>query len=344
MLTDYRRILLLTEGRLGPFTSKTAACLLRYRPDDIVGVIDSTHAGSDVRALIPWSPAVPILPSVEAAADLRPDALFIGIAPGGGRLPDNMRVAIADALRGGVDVVSGLHIRLAEDDEFRELAAASGARIIDVRKPPGDLPIGGGLARGTKCRRVLTVGTDCNVGKMVTAFELVAAARQRGLKTELVATGQTGIMINGCGVAVDAVVSDFAAGAVEAAVLRAEDCDLCVVEGQGSLGHPGFSGVTLSLLHGACPDAMILVHHAGRTHSRTAPHAPLADLVTLCRLYELAASILHPARIVGVALNTMEAEPEEAAREAEWIEDELGVPVCDPIRDGCEALLDVAVR
>lgn len=343
MLTDYRRILLLTEGRLGVFTSKTAACLLRYRPHDIVGVIDSTQAGRYLRTIIPWSPNVPILSGMQAAADLEPDALFIGIAPGGGRLPHDMRVAIADALRGGVDVVSGLHIRLAEDAEFRELAAASGARMIDVRKPPGDLPIGGGLARGTKCRRVLTVGTDCNVGKMVTAFELAAAARRRGLKTELVATGQTGIMISGRGVAIDAVVSDFAAGAVEAAVLRAEDCDLCVVEGQGSLGHPGFSGVTLSLLHGACPDAMILVHHAGRTHSRTAPHAPLADLAALCRLYESAASILHSARIVGVALNTTETAPETAAREAEKIENELGVPVCDPIRDGCETLLDAVV-
>src|SRR5262245_22216212 len=214
-LPPYRRILLLTEGQLGVFTSKTAASLLRYRAAGVVGVLDRPAAGRAPRELVPWSPDVPLLPEVRAAAALRPDAVFVGIAPVGGALPDAMRSHLRDSLAAGIDVVSGLHTRISDDAELRSLAEAHGARIFDVREPPAGMPVASTRARQTRCRRVLTVGSDCNVGKMVAALELTAAARKRGRDARFAATGQTGIMIDGRGVAVDAVVSDFAAGAIE---------------------------------------------------------------------------------------------------------------------------------
>ncbi|MBU0640646.1 MAG: DUF1611 domain-containing protein [Planctomycetes bacterium] len=339
VLPPYHRVLLLTEGQLGVFTSKTAAVVLRYRPHDVVALVDSQAAGSDLRAAIPWAPPLPVLRDVSAAAPLQPDALFVGVAPVGGALPLDMRRHIKAALTSGIDVVSGLHTHLGNDEELAALAKQSGARIADLRRPPPRQLVASGRALGTRCRRVLTVGTDCNVGKMVAAVELVSCASRRGLNAQLAATGQGGIMIAGQGIAMDAVIIDFAAGAVEELVLASTDCDLCVIEGQGSVAHPGYSGVALALLHGACPDALILVHHAGRTHHKAEPHLPIPSLRVLCAAYEQAAALLHPTRIVGVALNAHGTDRQAAQQEAARIRQELGVPVVDPLHEGCEPLL-----
>ncbi len=343
VLPPYRRLLLLTEGRLGIFSSKTAAALLRYRPDDVAAVVDSRAAGTDVRSIIPWAPPVPIVPDVAAAAALRPDALVIGVAPPGGALPPEMRVQVVAALRGGLDVLSGLHVFLADDGELRDLAERSGARLFDLRRPPAERVLATGRARTTRCRRVLTIGTDGNVGKMVAALELARAAQQHGLDARFVATGQTGIMVAGRGIALDAVVADFAPGAAEELVLDAADSDVCFVEGQGSLAHPGFSAVTLALLHGVCPDALILVHCVGRTRFHAPPHGPIPPLRELRAVYEQVAALLHPARVVGVALNAAGADERSAAVAARAIAQDLRVPVVDPVRSGCEALLKVAM-
>jgi uncharacterized NAD-dependent epimerase/dehydratase family protein len=343
VLPTYRRILLLTEGQLGVFTAKTAACLLRYRAADVVGVVDSAAAGTDLRAVVPWAPAVPILKSVPAASDLHPDALFIGIAPVGGDLPADMRQHVIDALRVRIDVVSGLHSFLNDDQVLSALARQTGARIFDLRRPPAERLVASGRARTTRCRRILTVGTDGNVGKMVAAVEITAAARRRGLDAHFLATGQTGTMIAGRGVAIDAVVSDFAPGAVEELVLSVADSDLAVVEGQGSIAHPGFSAVTLALLHGAGPDAMILVHHCGRTRYNAEPHHRIPPLIELRAAYEQIASLLHPARIVGVAINPFGQDERSVREESRRIEEELRVPVSDPVREGGERLLEAAL-
>ena len=343
VLPSYRRLLLLTEGHLGVFTAKTAASVLRYRPDDVVAVIDAAAAGKRLTEFIPWAPVVPILPDVAAARDLQPEALFVGIAPVGGALPAEMRSHVCAALQVGIDVVSGLHSFLSDDPELAAAASASGARLLDIRRPPAERVVASALALGTRCQRVLTVGTDCNVGKMVTALELTATARRRGLDARFLASGQTGIMIAGRGIAIDACVADFAAGAVEQLVLDAAQSDVCFVEGQGSLGHPGFSGVVLALLHGACPDALVLVHQLGRTHYKAPPHSPLPPMKDLIVAYERTAALLHPARVVAVALNSF-GHPLEAARAAadRW-ERDLGLPVVDPVCDGGERLLD-AIR
>ncbi len=339
MLPTHRRILLLTEGRLGVFTSKTAAVLLRYRVADVVGIVDSAFAGARAGEHIPWArPDLPVLARVTDAPTA--DALYVGVAPVGGGLPSGMRAQLTAALRSGMDVVSGLHERLAADAELARIAAESGARMIDVRALQPPPTVASAAARHTRARRVLTVGTDCNVGKMVTALELSIAARRRGLDARFLATGQTGMMVAGDGVPIDAVVSDFAAGAIEGLVLRHADADVQFIEGQGSLGHPGFSGVTLSLLHGACPDALILVHHAGRTHYRAEPHHPLPAVGTLIDAYERVAALVHPTRVVGVALNAHGCAPAAAEAAQAELRTALRLPVVDPLADGCDALLD----
>lgn len=344
VLPPYRRVLLLTEGRLGVFTSKTAAVLLGYRPNDVIAIVDSQAAGGRLPDVIPWAPALPIVPSVDATASMRPDALFIGVAPVGGALPPEMRQHVRAALARGIDIVSGLHAQLRHDAELAELAAEHGALIHDLRRPPDEQVVASARAREARCRRILTVGTDGNVGKMVTAFELARAASGRGFDARIAATGQTGIMVAGRGIAVDAVPADFAAGAAESLVLDAAAADVCIIEGQGSLSHPGFSAVTLALLHGACPHAMILVHHAGRERFRAEPHHPLPRVEALARAYERAADLVFPSHIVGVALNAAHVSTDVAAAERERLERALGVPVADPIHDGVEALLDAALR
>lgn len=342
LLESHHRIALLTEGRLGVFTSKTAASLLRYRADDVAAVIDSQAAGQRIGSYIPWARPIPIVADAAAAAGLGCDAVYIGIAPVGGELPEELRRHVLAALRAGLDVVSGLHTRLAADAELVALAAARGARLFDLREPPSHQVVATRRALRTRARRVLTVGTDCNVGKMVAALELTAAAKRRGRDARFVATGQTGIMIAGRGCAIDAVVSDFAAGAAEELVLADADADVLLIEGQGSIAHPGFSAVTLALLHGTCPDALVLVHHVGRTEYRAAPHFPLPALRELCFAYEQLAAFQHPAQVVAVALNGAECHPAQVAEFAHQVERELGVPAADVLAAGCDRLLDGA--
>lgn len=342
-LPHHRRIALLTAGRLGVFSAKTAVSLLRYRGGDVAGVVDEHHAGADIRSIVPGSPAVPIVRNIGELAGAAPDALYIGVAPVGGELPASMRAHVVEALELGLDVVSGLHEFLDDDVELSGLAAAHGARIYDVRRQPAERRVASAAARELAGRRVLTVGTDANVGKMTAALELHESARRRGVRSAFIATGQTGIMIAGQGVCVDAVVSDFAAGAVEGALLAAGEADLYVVEGQGSLGHPGFSGVTLSLLHGACPDALILVHHAGRTHYRAEPGHELPPLPELILAYEAAARLLHPAAVIAAALNTAGADAATIASETERLRGLCRGPVVDVLREGADGLLDAVL-
>ncbi len=350
-LPDYSRILLLTEGRLGVFTSKTAAALLRYRGEHVVGVIDSVAAGRSLREFIPWAGEQSIFASMaDALLSNRPlgasagrAALFIGIAPTGGALPPEMRRHVVDALAVGLDVVSGLHTFLADDSELANAAARSGARLFDLRRPPAARVVANGRARETRCRRVLTVGSDCNVGKMVAALELTRAARRRGLDARFAATGQTGTMIAGQGVTIDAVVADFVAGAAEQLVLAQRDADVCLIEGQGSLAHPGFSGVTLALLHGCCPDALVFVHHLGRTHFKSAGEFAIPPLRDLFAAYERLSGYLHPARVRAVALNAVDSSEPAYRAAVHALETAFNIPVADPIRDGSDRLLDAVL-
>src|SRR5438132_3361873 len=257
------KVAILAEGQFAPATAKTAIGVLRYAPYEVVAVIDSTRAGKDAADCVGVGKGVPVVASVDDAIARGATVILTGTAAAGGRIPDDYRVALARTLERGVQVWNGLHERVLADPELGAAAKSGGAKVRELREPPPDLPIGGHRVRRDNARVVLTVGSDAAVGKMTASLEIVAALRRAGERVEFVATGQTGIAIAGQGIAVDAVVADFIAGAAELMVCdAAERADWVVVEGQGSLTHPRFSGVTLGLLHGAAPDVMVPVHEA----------------------------------------------------------------------------------
>ncbi len=339
------KLVLLAEGRFEPNDAKSAVGVLRYRPERVCAVLDSTRAGARAGDLVGVGGDVPVVASLDHAAPLGAGALLIGIAPQGGGLPEAWRAVIRDALGRGWDVWSGLHEFLADDPEFAALASARGAALHDVRRAPADRPIAAARAARVDAQVVLTIGTDCNVGKMTAALEIERALAAHGARARFVATGQTGIFIAGGGVAVDAVPSDFVAGHAERLVLEAaREADVVLVEGQGSLFHPAYSGVTLGLLHGAAPSALVLCHDAARTHLRYGANdaeaiaiPPLARVREAC---ERAAAWVRPAPVVAAALNTRALAEREARAACERAAAELGVPATDPVRFGAGPIAD----
>jgi len=336
-----RRLAILAEGQFGFHHGKTAVGVIRYGPDDVVAVIDSSQAGGNVSSILP-DRDIPIVADLDDALSLepRPDTLLIGIAPTGGRLPDSWRVTILAAIRAGLDVHSGLHTFLGDDPEFAAAAREAGTAIVDYRRPPARMETAVGRRHGPGKRVILTVGTDCAIGKMSVALELRAAARAAGRSAAFVPTGQTGMMIDGWGAAIDRLISDFAQGTVEWLVEEGERRgDWVIVEGQGSLDHPAYSSVTLALIHGATPQAMVLVHKAGQTEHDFdhLPDAsfPIAPLRPFIELHERMAGLVAPSKVVAVALNTSAIEsPDEARAEIARIAAETGLPVDDPFRFG----------
>ncbi|MGE0355047.1 MAG: DUF1611 domain-containing protein, partial [Gemmatimonadales bacterium] len=305
------------------------------------------QAGRTCQEVLGFGGRIPVVGTILEGLALGPTAVLIGIAPQGGRLPDSWRDGLLQALDAGCDLWSGLHTFLGDDPVLAARARERGRTIHDVRRPPAHLPVASGLAKEVEPLVVLTVGTDCNVGKMTAQLQLVRELQARGLRTRFVATGQTGIFIEGWGIAVDAVVSDFIAGAAEQLVLKgAEGADVVLVEGQGSINHPGYSGVTLGLLHGACPDALILCHQATRKYIgdyREASWLRIPPLSEYVRWYETIGAMVHPTRVAGICLNTYDM-PEDAARRAcEAARQETGLPATDPVRfDPAELVQAVA--
>ena len=342
------RHLVLADGDFGPLTSKTANSIIRYQPDRVVAVLDRMQAGKTIDDVLGYGGVTPVVASMKEGLALGANSVLVGIAPQGGRLPDEWRSWLSEALAGGCDIVSGLHTFLGDDPVLAEAAKKHGRTISDLRRPPDDLPVASGLAKDLDALVVLTVGTDCNVGKMTAQLQLVKQLNERGLKTNFVATGQTGIMIEGWGIAVDAVVADFIAGAAERITVQgAKDADVVLVEGQGSINHPGYSGVTLGLLHGSCPDVMILCHQASREHIgdyRKASWLRIPPLSEYVKLYELIGSAVHPTRVIGIAMNTYDLDAEAAWLACERATQETGLPCTDPVRFDAAMLVDAIAK
>ncbi|MCA1687557.1 MAG: DUF1611 domain-containing protein, partial [Actinobacteria bacterium] len=317
--------------------AKTAHGLIRYGKDEVVAVIDSTLAGRSVRDVMPeLGRDAPIVGAVDEALELSPTSILVGLAPAGGRLPEEWMAMFREAADAGLEIVSGLHQRLAP--EF------PGKKVWDVREPPEDIPLFSGDGFGVEPKIVLSVGTDTAIGKMTATLEIERAASEAGLASEFVATGQTGIIIAGWGVCVDAVVSDFVAGASEQLVLEAarRDPDLILVEGQGSLGHPAYSGVTLGLLHGSCPDCLVLC--AAASDEEVFAGVPRPTPAYAARLYEEVAALVKPAPVVAVSVNTRGLEEAEAKEFVARVADETGLPAADPFRASAAPILDAVLR
>ncbi len=309
---------------------KTSRGLAEFRRDDCVG--EFRH---DDCPLTLGLPRLTMVGGVEAGAR----TLVLGIAGAGGRLGSDLIEDAAIALSAGMNVAAGLHQRLRDEPVLAALARERGLRLFDVREPPADLVVGTGYPRSG--HRLLTVGTDCSVGKMYAALALTAGLRERGVAADFRATGQTGILIAGEGVPVDAVVADFISGAIERLAPARHDDGWDVLEGQGSLFHPSFAGVSLGLLHGAQPEAILLCHRPGRDHMRGIPGRPLPDLgECLDRNLEAARLTSPDVRTAGICLNTSGMARDEARHLCDRVADRLGLPTTDPVAFGTGPLID----
>jgi uncharacterized NAD-dependent epimerase/dehydratase family protein len=341
------KYLILADHDFGVMTSKTANAVIRYRPELVVAVLDRALVGKTAGEILGFGGSIPVVGSVVEGIALGANTLLIGIAPQGGQLPAEWRGWLLDAMEKGCDVVSGLHSFLGDDSLLVDTARRFGRTITDARRPPANLPIATGRAGQVDALVVLTVGTDCNVGKMTAQLQLIDALNARGVRTRFAATGQTGIMLEGWGTAVDAVVADFIAGAAEELVLRAaKDADVVLVEGQGSINHPGYSGVTLGLLHGSCPDALILCHQPTREtlgDYRDTSWQKIPPLSEYVRWYEMIGSAVYPTKVIGIALNTFDLDDDSARAACEAASRETGLPATDPVRFDPAPLVDAIV-
>jgi uncharacterized NAD-dependent epimerase/dehydratase family protein len=334
-----RRLLILAEGYSGDaHYGKTARGVMRYRPEQVVALLDSTRAGETTEGF-------PVIATVAEALAFKPTTALVGVATAGGRFPPAWREIVKQCIANGLDVESGLHEFISDDSELMELATLHGVTLRDLRKAPEGLnvPTGENLTHGSKV--VLTVGSDCAIGKMTVSLELDAEARRRGVASAFVPTGQTGIAIAGWGTSVDAVVADFIAGATERLVMeglqRGGD-QVLWVEGQGSLLHPAYSGVTLGLLHGSAPHAFVLCHLAGQQAVDDNERFPMPSLSELVELHERIALIPRQAKVAAIALNTRNLDEHAARAAIAAAEEETGIPADDPVRFG-PAVITTAV-
>ncbi len=336
-----RRYVVLAPHAFTSRAAKMAHGVIAYSSDTVMAVIDPDHAGKRVGDVLPYLGSdAPIVGSFEDGMRFAPTALLVGIAPAGGLLPDDFREAIRLALRAKLEVVSGLHVMLNDDEEFAALAREHDTRIWDLRLPPA-APLFSGAAWDVRAKILLTVGSDAAVGKMTAALELLRAARERGVDAAFVPTGQIGIAIAGWGTAIDRVVCDFAPGAAEQLVLEGERRagELLFLEGQGGINNPAFAPVTLALMYGGAPDAMLLVHSVARDRIEDYD-VPILSYRALIRTYESLCATVKPARVVGIALNTRDCTEDEARAHIERAREETGLPCDDVVRNGPHALYD----
>jgi len=318
---------------------KTLRGVMRYRRESVVAILDTQRAGES-------DDGVPIVGAVDDGMQHGPNTALVGVVTQGGHFPGDWQELLKSCVAHGLDLENGLHVRLHDIPGLPDLAREHGVALRDLREPPPDLSTATGENLGVDATIVLTVGSDCAIGKMTATCELDLEARKRGLRSVFVPTGQTGIAIAGWGIAVDAVVSDFLAGAAERLVVEgAKRGDLLWVEGQGAILHPIYSGVTVGLIHGSAPHLYVLCHEAGRTITEGDPtESPLPSLRELIDLHERMSLKRRPAKVVAISLNTF-AESEEDARAAiAAAEEETGLPADDPVRFGAGKLLEAVLK
>ncbi|MGB8656472.1 MAG: DUF1611 domain-containing protein [Candidatus Zixiibacteriota bacterium] len=340
MTVRKRRIVVLTEGYFGDLEAKTASGLIMYKPEEVVAILDSTKAGKTVQQVLGFGGDIPIVAVLADSFRHAPNALLIGIAPRGGKLPLAWRGIVKQALENRLEVISGLHDMLNQDAELSRLASSNGTKIHDLRESRQYNRVSSGDPCLIKAKVVLTVGTDCKTGKMVTSLEMTREAKKHGWNSLFVATGQTGMVIADEGVPIDSVIGDFMSGAIEEFLIaKSSSYDLLCVEGQGTIIHPGYSGVSLALVHGSLPDAMVLCHYPGREKIKNY-QVRIPPLSELARLHEGVAAPVKPCKVIGISLNTQSLTEPEARREIDKTERETGLPTVDPVRLGCGKLMD----
>jgi uncharacterized NAD-dependent epimerase/dehydratase family protein len=338
------RYLVYAEGQFGSPASKTGNSVVRYSADKVAAVLDSKQAGKTAQDVLGFGGNIPVVASIDDAISLGADSLLIGIATHGGGLPADVRKAIHHAIDHELEIWNGLHTFVGLDPDLSTLARIRGVKVHDVRRPPDELPVGTGRVRELDATVLLAVGTDANIGKMTVMLQLRAALAAKGVRAGFAPTGQTGIFIEGWGLCVDAVVADFIAGAAEEVTFQAaRDSDIVLVEGQGSILHPGYSGVSLGLLHGSLPHGLIACHQPTRQtfrHNAWLKIPPLRDVIDL---HERIAAPLRPAKTIGVSLNTVDLSEADALAVIEKTQKETGLPTTDPVRFDTKPLVDAVI-
>ena len=348
------KLALLVEGAKDIFHAKTASLLLRYRTDDVALLVDSTHTSASPNIFS--SSGVPVVKSIKDSLN-NIDALVICLVLPEGNVPESWLHEITLAIKSGVDVINPLHINFGtlepvvkalhgvepSSTEAVTIFKGGKGKIYNIRAVPDDLELLSLKVLNTKAKRVLTVGTDCNIGKMLTSLELNKAAQKHGLDSSFIATGQIGILVKGEGIAIDRVISDFLPGAVERLILKEQSRDILFIEGQGSLFQPLYSAVTMGLVHGSAPDAMILCHMPTRKKLRYTD-IDIPDLKKAIKVYEDIAGLVNKSKVIGISLNCHDLSNEEAKDVIAKIEKETGLPATDPIKFGVDKLFDAVKK
>lgn len=336
-----RRMVILAEGKFSPLESKTANGAIVYLRDEVIGVIDSTQTGKTAQDILGYGGDIPVFKTIDESLHLEPNTLLVGIAPAGGMLPKAWYPILRTAIRNRLDIISGMHTFISDDRELAGLAKEHRVTINDLRKIPKSHEV---VAKGTwrtqRAKTILSVGSDCNCGKMTTTLQIHHEFLRRALKADFVATGQTGILIRGRGIAVDHVISDYVAGCIELEVDRSdrEGYDYIFVEGQGALTHMAYSGVTLGLMHGVMPDVMILCHQPTRIKDDWDFEIP--ELTKLIEIHEHIINVFKPSKVACVGLSSIGLTNDQSTKAAEAIERETGLPAIDTFRFGGKKLAD----
>ena len=334
------RYAILAIGSFDYILNKTGNMLIRYQPDDVVAVIDPDKAGRTADDIIGIGGSLPVVGSFQDALQYQPDTMVIGFAPPGGVINDETRKEILIAIDEGCDIISGMHVFLNDDDEISDRAKNNDVLLTDLRRPPNPPHFPKGTWKDRNVPVLLVVGTDCDSGKMTTAWEITQRLRTRGKKVNFIGTGQTGILLGGSGVAVDAVIADFMAGELEYVIDRACDgADLVVVEGQGSINNYAYSGVTMGLIHGCMPDYFVLTHDPSRPLDVL--DYPIPDINDLIQLHLDLMRPFRKTRFLGINLLTFSIDEQNANNIIIEYEKDFGLATTDLVRFGDRGLINV---
>ena len=333
------RYAILASGAFDYILNKTGNMLIRYEPQSVFAVIDRENAGKSVQEILGYGGNIPVVGSFKDSIQFNPDTLVIGNAPQGGFISPEHKEEILSAIKNNCHVISGMHVFLKDDEEISSTAVKYGVSLIDLRKPPDPPHFPKGTWKERKIPVLLTVGTDCDSGKMTTAWEISVHLQKKGWKAKYIGTGQTGILLGGRGVPVDAVRGDFMAGEIEHVIDKCSgNCDCIIVEGQGAIAHMLYSGVTLGLLHGSMPDFMILTHDTNRKMD-TAGQPMLSLEKTMDQCVDLV-TLFKPSKFIGINLMTVHLDEITALNVCESIQDKHHLPTTDLVRFGERGLIE----
>tara|TARA_Y100000817_G_scaffold63758_1_gene47911 strand:+ start:20 stop:1054 length:1035 start_codon:yes stop_codon:yes gene_type:complete len=338
-MSQKKKIVILSHGAFNYIKNKTGNMLIRYRTDEVIALLDRTKSGMTANDELGYGGNIPVLDNFDACIDLEPDTLVIGNASQGGFISDDYRAEVIKAIEFGCDIISGMHHFINDDVEFVQLAEKHNVSLFDLRRPPDPPNFPKGSWHKRKIPVLLIVGTDCDTGKMTTAWEVSERLKSRGRKVEFIGTGQTGILLSGAGVPIDAVKADFMAGEIEHLIDKvSEDTELIIVEGQGALTNQYYAGVTLGLLHGAMPDYMLMTHDPARELDVT--DYPMATMRLVMDMHLDLMSNFKKSKFIGINLLTFKLSDEDAKKEIDKVKEEYSMATTDLIRYGSNELIE----